>query len=353
VSSAHDGSSGHGGHGGHGHGVPAAEPRRELPAAADPHAEHGGHGHGHGHGHGGHGADSSSSALTWALVLTASFMVLEAAAGVWTHGLALLADAGHMFADAASLGLALVAAEWAKRPRTAKSTFGHRRAEVLAAFVNGIALAVTAIAVVVEAVERWQSPQEIRAGAMLVAATVGLAMNGVVALILARSGGSNANMRAAIAHVLTDALGSVGAMSAAALVLFFGWHRADAVVSVLIAVLVAFSGWRVIRETTSILLEAAPGHIDVVEVEKMIKGCPGVGGVHDLHVWRISDAFDALTVHVTLASGVHGVDVCRDVARKLETTFGLAHVTVQPEAPPPMEVVRIRAGKDGRLLNSP
>jgi cobalt-zinc-cadmium efflux system protein len=118
-------------------------------------------------------------------------------------------------------------------------------------------------------------------------------------------------------------------------------------------VLVAYTGWRVLRETTGILLEAAPGDIDVRAVEREILRCPGVAGVHDLHVWRISDRFDALTAHVTLAAGAHGVEVCRDVALRLEATFGLEHVTVQPEAPPPIDVVGIRSSRDGRRLLSP
>jgi cobalt-zinc-cadmium efflux system protein len=280
-------------------------------------------------------------------------MFVEAAAGFWTGGLALLADAAHMLADAGALGLALVASEWAKRPRTAKSTFGHRRAEVLAAFVNGIALAVTAIGIVVEAVQRWRAPHEVLAAAMLVTATVGLGVNLVVAAILARSGKESMNVRAALAHVALDAVGSLGAMLAATLILLFDLRRADSIVSMGIAVLVAYGGWRVLREATSILLEAAPGHIDVEAVERSILQCEGVSAVHDLHVWRISDAFDALTVHVTLANGAHGVDVCRGVARHLKEAFGLEHVTVQPEAPPPEEIVRLRSSRDGRHLPLP
>jgi cobalt-zinc-cadmium efflux system protein len=136
-------------------------------------------------------------------------------------------------------------------------------------------------------------------------------------------------------------------MTAAALVLAFGWERADTVVSVGISGLVAYSGWRVIRETTGILLEGAPPHLDVQAIERMIRECAGVGDVHDLHVWRISDAFDALTVHVTLEGGAHGVEVCRDVARKLAEEFGLEHVTVQPEAPLPAEIVSLRLSEKG------
>jgi cobalt-zinc-cadmium efflux system protein len=155
------------------------------------------------------------------------------------------------------------------------------------------------------------------------------------------------NVRAAFAHVVMDALGSVAAILAGLTVVLFGELRADPALSMLIAVLVAYSGWRLLRETTGILLEAAPPHLDVVAVETAIKKSPGVAGLHDLHVWRISDRFDALTVHVTLERGAHGTDVCRAVSATLKTEFGLEHVTVQPEAPPPDDVVSVRSSRDG------
>lgn len=310
---------------GHGHG--------------DAHAGHGGHGHGHGHG-------APSRALGLSLAITGTFMLVEAAVGVWSGGLALIADATHMLADTGALCLAFLASSWGARPRTAKSTFGHRRAEVLAAFVNGIALGITSIWIVVEAIDRWRSPHDIRAVPMLVTAIAGLLVNAAVAGILTKAKDDSINVRAALAHVVMDALGSLAASSAAGCVLLFGITRADAVMSVGIAVLVAYSGWRVLKETVAILLEAAPGHIDVEAVGRAILECRGVAGLHDLHVWRISDRFDALTVHVTLAEGAHGVEVARDVALRLRNQFGLEHVTVQPEAAPPGELVVLRLRRD-------
>lgn len=307
------------------------------------HAHGDGPGHAHGHGH----WSAPTRALGLALALTASFMLVELFGGLVSGSLALLADAGHMLADAGALALALAAQRWAQRPRTERSTFGLRRAEVLAAFVNGIALAVTALWVVKEAVERWLTPSSIRAELMLGIAGTGLVVNLVVAAILMRAQRESLNVRAAFAHVATDAVGSVAALIAGGAVHFFGMRRADPALSVLIAALVAYSGWRVLRETTAILLEATPTHLDVPAIEAAIRACPGVGGLHDLHVWRISDRFDALTVHVTLARGAHGVEVCRAVADKLEHEFGLEHVTIQPEAPPPDAVVNVRASRDG------
>ena len=277
-------------------------------------------------------------------------MVVEVVVGVWSGSLALLADAGHMLADAGALVLALVAQHFAEKPRTDRSTFGLRRAEVLAAFVNGITLAFVGLLIIKEAIERWMTPVQIQGRPMLATAVAGLVVNLLVALMLIR-GQSNLNVRAALAHVLTDALGSVGAILAALAVLLWGLTRADPLLSALIAVLVAFSGWRVLRETTAILLEGAPAHLDVAAIERMIAHCPGVASVHDLHVWRISERFDTLTAHVTLKRGHHGTDVCREVAECLKSQYGLDHVTIQPEAPPPDELVPVRAGRDGAPIH--
>jgi cobalt-zinc-cadmium efflux system protein len=283
-------------------------------------------------------------------VLTASFMVVEAAVGYWSGSLALLADAGHMLADAGALGLALFAQVVASKPRTERQTFGYRRAEVLAAFVNGMALAGVAVLVFTEALERYLNPVPIRGGAMLTTAIVGLGINGIVALTLARSQKENMNVRAAFAHVLSDALGSVAAILAGLAVVYLDWQRADPVLSFLIALLVAYGGWRVLKETSATLLEGAPPHLDVVAIEKTILDCEGVAEVHDLHVWRISEHFDALTAHVTLERGQHGTDVCRTVAERLREEYGLLHVTIQPEAPPPNELVAVRTSRDGQPI---
>ncbi len=318
-------------------------------------SSHGGHGHAHGapgHPHGGghahhHGAPDNARALTWAVVLTTSFMLVEAVVGFWSGSLSLVADAGHMLADSGALGLALFAQRVASRPRTLRSTYGYRRAEVLAAFTNGMLLAGVAVLIVKEAIERYLTPVPILGREMLATAVMGLVVNCVVALILARGQRESLNVRAAFAHVLMDALGSVAAIIAGVLVVTLGVLRADPVLSVAIAVLVAVSGFRVLKETMGILLEAAPPDLDVSAVERTIVATPGVGGVHDLHVWRISERFDTLTAHVTLCRGEHGTEVSRRVAERLLAEHGLHHVTIQPEAPPPDDVVRVRSSRDG------
>jgi cobalt-zinc-cadmium efflux system protein len=273
-------------------------------------------------------------------------MLVEALVGWYTGSLALMADAGHMLSDAGALGLALVAQSFAARARSSQATFGYRRAEVLAAFLNGIALALISIWIGIEAVQRWWSPVELVPTGLLETASAGLVINLVVALVLSRSGGHNVNVRAALAHVIADLLGSLGAVLASAAVVFWQAYRADTVLSLLITVLVAHSGWRILKETTLVLLESAPRELDTSALAQTIRHTEGVISFHDLHAWRISDGFDAVTVHVVLASGFHGVDVSQRVCQRVEAVHGIRHVTVQAEAPPPDVLVQLGRGRN-------
>ena len=329
-SHAHGHGHGHG-HGGHAHGQTERKPKPD--------------GHGHGHGHGGRG--SPRTQLSLALTLTLGFMGVEAVVGWLSGSLALLADAGHMLGDSGALILALIAQRVAERPRTELRTYGLKRAEVLAAFVNGIVLFGIALMIMREAVERFMHPVAIHGRPMLYTAVAGLCVNLLSASILMRGGQGNINVRTALLHVLSDALGSVAAIIAAVGALWFGAQRLDPALSLVIAGLVLLGGYRVLRETTGILLESAPPHIDVAAVERAIAATPGVASLHDLHVWRISEELDALTAHVTLARGAHGTEVCKSVADRLKAEFRLEHVTIQPEAPPPDELVNVRLSRDG------
>jgi cobalt-zinc-cadmium efflux system protein len=215
-----------------------------------------------------------------------------------------------------------------------------------------MALAGVAVLILKEAVERWFSPRAIDGHAILLTASIGLGVNLLVAAILMRGQKHNINVRAAFAHVLSDALGSVAAIAAGVVVVIWGMYRADPLLSAAIALLVAVSGFRILKEAAGILLEAAPEHLDVVAIERTIASTEGVAEVHDLHVWRISERFDALTAHVVIGRGHHGTDVCRGVAERLKATHGLEHVTIQPEAPRPEDVVRLRRSRDGAPLRS-
>ena len=294
-----------------------------------------GHDHDHGdrgekHGNADLGA-TPSRRLAIALGLTCSFMLVEVVGGWLTGSLALLADAGHMLTDAGALSLALFAQRLSQRPRTKVNTYGLRRAEILAALANGVVLGASSIWIVVEAVARWSKPTPVLGGWVLAVAAVGLVINLVSAWVL--SGGSEStNVRAALAHVVADAAGSVAAMVAGGLVWWFGWSRADAVVSIVISMLILWGSWALLRDSARVLLESAPSDLDVGEVERTVRETPGVLGTHDLHVWTISDGFVAMTVHVTISPGAHGVDVARRVGERVRATHEVTHVTVQPEA---------------------
>jgi cobalt-zinc-cadmium efflux system protein len=270
-------------------------------------------------------------------------MVVEAGMGWWSKSLALVADAGHMLADAAALALAIIAQRIASQGRTRKQTYGFRRAEVLAAFANGVALALTAIWVFVEAANRWTNPPAVNAIAVTATAGAGLLVNlASAAMLSAGAGGHNINTRAALAHVLSDAVGSVGAILSGVIILVSGWTRADAVISAVIGVLVLWGGWRLVRETSRVLMEGSPVEIDIAHVEDTLLRVPGVVAFHDLHVWSISEGFDVLTVHVVIAKGYHGTDVVAAVSRELREKHGLDHCTIQPEPTQEDQLVTLR-----------
>jgi cobalt-zinc-cadmium efflux system protein len=239
----------------------------------------------------------------------------------------------------------MVAQRIAGQTRTRARTYGFRRAEVLAAFANGIALALTAIWIFVEAASRWQAPPQIRAQAVAMTAAAGLGVNLASAAMLASGkGGHNVNTRAALAHVLSDALGSVGALAAAGLILGFGWTRADPAISAGIGALILWGGWRLVRDTSRVLMEGSPIEIDIDHVEETIRGVPGVVDMHDLHVWSISEGFDVLTVHVVIGKGHHGTEVAAAVTRRLREKHRLEHCTIQPEAQQEQQLVTLRRG---------
>jgi cobalt-zinc-cadmium efflux system protein len=292
-----------------------------------------GHAHPHPHRHGSGDHASSSRGLALALALTASFLVVEVIGSVLTGSLALLSDAGHMFTDAGALALALYAQALAARNRTGQHTFGFRRAEILAALLNGTVLGVGAVWVIVEAIQRLRAPTEVHGLGLLVVAGAGLLVNLAAALVLSRGGPQNINVRAAMAHVLSDAAGSVAALVAGLLVITLNWTLADPVASIVISILILAGAWRLVRQSVNVLMEGTPSGIEAHELESLIQQTPGVAGVHDLHVWSVSEGFPVVTVHVTLASGYHGTDVAEAVCERIDHRYGVRHVTVQPEAP--------------------
>ncbi len=305
--------------------------RRMASATTSPAPTHDDCSGGVSHGDAGSGGRSSRR-LGAALAITATFLVVEVIGGIAFDSLALLSDAIHMVADVAALTLALVAQRVAARPRTPHRSYGYRRAETLAAFANGILLALGALWILREAFERWQTPHAVQGWGMLGIAVAGLVANLLSAWVLSRGEhGHNLNTRAALFHVLSDAAGSVGAIVAAALVIGFGWMRADAAVSVLLAGLVLWGAWRLVASASGVLMEGAPAGLDIDRLEETIRATPGVAGVHDLHAWEISDGFPVVTVHVVVDEAEGACTVAEDVAARLLAEHGVRHATVQPE----------------------
>ncbi|NOT49617.1 MAG: cation transporter [Acidobacteria bacterium] len=269
--------------------------------------------------------------LKIALGLTFVYMIAEAVGGWLTNSLALIADAGHMLTDVAAITLTLFAFWFAARPATSKKTYGYYRLEILAAFVNGVALALLSLWVIYEAIQRWQSPPEIKGAQLLVIATGGLIVNIFSAFLLHSGHKHDLNMRGAFLHVVGDLLGSVAAMIAGILILALGWMWADAVGSILISAIIIAGAWRLILDSVNVLLEGTPSHIDLSAVESTLLGTAGVRGIHDLHVWTISSGIHALSVHISHDETVGHSDLLGVVRDRLHDGFGIDHLTIQME----------------------
>ena len=285
----------------------------------------------HQHGHVEARALRNRRALGLALGLIAGFTIVELTAGLLAGSLAVLADAAHMVSDTASLGLAFFAAWLAMRPATPRRSFGFRRAEILAALFNGVALAAVSIWIFIAALRRLGDPPDVPGGWILVVGLVGLVVNVAAAWVLARSGAESLNVRAALGHVLADLLGSVGVILAGAVVLVTGWDYADPVAALAIGLLVLVGSWRLLRESVGILLEETPAGMDAEEVGRALAVAEGVVEVHDLHIWTITSGFPALSAHVLVAPGGDCHGVRRDLERILHERFGLDHTTLQVE----------------------
>jgi cobalt-zinc-cadmium efflux system protein len=286
----------------------------------------------------------NSRVLAVVLALTLSFTGVEVVGGLLTDSLALLADAAHMLSDNLSIALALFAVWLAGRPTTPERTFGYQRAEILAALVNGVLLVALAIWIFIAAWGRFSDPPEVLAGWMALVAVVGLAVNVAAAAILTRAGHDTLNIQAALRHVLADALGSVGVLVAALVILVTGWRYADPLASVVIGVFVLASSWTVLRDSVHILLEGTPRGIDARELGRRLTEVPGVVEVHDLHVWTITSGFAALAAHVLVERG----DDCHARRRELEDLlareYGIEHTTLQVDhVPAATHVVSIQS----------
>lgn len=269
--------------------------------------------------------------LTWMLVLSASYMIAEIVGGIATGSLALLADAGHMASDVASLALASFALWVAQRPADARRTFGHTRAEILAALAQGVGLVAVAVLILVEAIERLGEPMPVAGAGMLAIATGGLAVNLLGLWLLGHGREHNLSVRGAWLHVASDALGSIGAMAAGLAVWAFGWNWADPVASLVIALLVVASAWHLMRDAVDVLMETAPRHLDVEAIRGALRALPAVIDVHDLHVWTIGSGETSLSCHAVSRPDAETGALLAEVNGLLEREFEIRHATIQLE----------------------
>jgi cobalt-zinc-cadmium efflux system protein len=308
----------------------------DRPIQQQPHAHSHDHehdqafGHGdHGHSHG-HGANERSIGL--AALLTGGFMVAEVVGGIFAGSLALLADAGHMLTDFASLALAWLGFRLTRQPADWRRTYGFDRFAVLIAFVNGISLFAIAVWIVAEAVQRFASPVNVLAGPMLWIAAAGLAVNVVTFFVLRAGDKDNLNIRAAALHVVGDLLGSVAAVIAALVILATGWTPIDPLLSIVVALIIVRSAWRVVAESGHILLEGSPRGFDSRSLRDQLRSSlPYVLDVHHVHAWSISQERPMVTLHACVAVGTDSGVAVREIKRRLALEFRITHATIEIE----------------------
>jgi cobalt-zinc-cadmium efflux system protein len=271
--------------------------------------------------------------LIWSLGLTVLFVVIETAAGIQAHSLALLSDAGHNFTDALALLLAWFGVYYGRKPPDESRTYGYHRAGVLAAFVNALSLLLLSGWILYESWRRWLHPQVVHEMTMLVVAIFGLAVNASIMWGLHAERGHDINVRSAWAHMFGDALGSLGIIGGAILIRSTGWERVDPVLSALIGLLIVWTAWDIIRESFNILLEGLPRGLRLVEVTSAMRRTRGVLDVHDVHIWCLGSSVRALSCHVLIADvpPSESESVLHGLKGMLAERFNILHTTVQFE----------------------
>jgi cobalt-zinc-cadmium efflux system protein len=325
-------------HGAHSHGHPSHADQDHAHVHVHAHHDYAGHAHGHdhhGHSHAGHNhlhGVTDQRRIGWAFVIIALFMLVEVAGGVVSGSLALLADAGHMVSDAAALGFSWLAIHYGRRPATGQLSYGYKRLEILAAFVNGCALFVIAAWIVVEAITRFADPVPVVGRTMLIVAVIGLAANMAAFFVLHGGNRENLNLRGAWLHVMGDMLGSAAAIVAALVILLTGWTPIDPILSIFVAVIILKSAWGIVKSSAHILLEGTPEGMNLSDIKADLEANVAVvRNAHHIHAWSITGEQHLLTLHVHPTPGASTREIVIAVQQRLTTRFGIAHVTVQVE----------------------
>lgn len=291
----------------------------------------------HDHAEGGHAHDhtagTNAKMLSWALALTASYLIAEVVGAFLFNSLALLSDAGHMLTDVAGLVIALMAIKIGARAPDDKRTFGYRRFEILAAAFNALMLFAVAIYVLVEAIGRFRSPEPVQSTGMMVIAVIGLVVNLISMRILMSGKDASLNVKGAYLEVWADMIGSIGVIAGALVIRFTGWTLVDPIVAIAIGLWVLPRTWVLLRDTINVLLEGVPRGIDMAQLRSTIGSVAGVTGVHDLHVWSMSHDDISCTAHVTLGDGADADEVRTGITKVLHDRFEVEHTTIQTEGP--------------------
>jgi cobalt-zinc-cadmium efflux system protein len=276
---------------------------------------------------------TSSRPLKIALVIVVSVMAFEVTGGILSNSLALLGDAGHMLVDALALGLSLFAMTIARRPATPSKTYGYHRVEIMAALANGTILILVSLYIFYEASQRFLNPPSVQTPIMLIVAAIGLAANLTGILLLRRASHQNLNIKAAFWHIVGDTISSVGVIVAGIIISITGWYVADPVIAVFIGGIILWGAVRIVRESTDILLEAVPRHIQVDKVVETIKNVPGVEEVHDIHIWTITSGIYALSTHLLIEEQTvsKSAEIVEAVNQELARSFSITHTTLQLE----------------------
>jgi cobalt-zinc-cadmium efflux system protein len=269
--------------------------------------------------------------LKLALAISSVYFFAEVIAGFWTNSLALISDAGHMLSDIGALALSLCAFYFAKRPATVESTYGYHRAEILAALFNGLTLWLIVGIIFASAFNRLFAPPAVESTGMIIVAVLGLLVNIVAGFILFDPHHHNLNLRGAFLHVISDALGSLGAIAAGVVMLTTGWYIADPLISIVIAILILFSSWHLVKESLSILMQSVPKGIRLQEVQQTIESVEGVAKVHDLHVWALTSGIYTLSAHAVVEVGGDLHHVLNGIEHTLKQRFNIEHTTIQLE----------------------
>jgi cobalt-zinc-cadmium efflux system protein len=269
--------------------------------------------------------------LLWALAISAVYFIAELVAGFLTNSLALLSDAGHMLSDIGAMALSLFAFRMSRRPATHQSTYGFHRVEILAALFNGLTLWLIVGVIFAAAYNRFAQPPVVESFGMMIVAVIGLLVNITAAAILHGGHRHNLNLRGAFLHVVSDAIGSVGAIAAGAIMVTTGWYLADPVISVFIGGLVLFSSWSLVRDSLSVLMQAVPKTIRLEEVRRTIEAVDGVSEVHDLHVWAVTSDIFTLSAHAVVSDGQDFHEVLNSIEDTLRARFNIEHTTIQLE----------------------